>query len=81
MRTVKIVILRFYLDQDNGAQFCGDLQTLPGRRTAYFKSEAELLSQMRQLAAPDSRPPSINSPEPGAPGTSGQIPPFEITGN
>jgi hypothetical protein len=49
MRSIKIVILRLYIDQDQTAQFCGDLQVLPARKTVPFKNETELLKRMHHL--------------------------------
>ena len=50
MRHIKTFILRLYTDSELRDQTCGDLQSLPGRRTFPFKNNAELLNLIHQLA-------------------------------
>jgi hypothetical protein len=50
MRLIKTFILRLYTDPEQPEQFCGSLQGLARRKTFSFKSSAELLDLLHQLA-------------------------------
>jgi hypothetical protein len=49
MRILKSFILRLYIDPDQPGQFCGDLQTLPERRSYPFKNQSELLDLVHRF--------------------------------
>lgn len=50
MRTIKTIVLRFYLNTENPQQLCGDLQIHPHSKAIYFQNETALIGLLRQLA-------------------------------
>jgi hypothetical protein len=78
MRLIKIFILRLYTDPELQETTCGDLQSLPGRKTFSFKNNVELLNRLHQLANEESgESPMIDSQDENEPNLSGLNQPIE----